>query len=93
MIDIASNTVDSWYNEIKYWSFDTCAAVNKNVTGHFTQVVWSGSKTVGCGYQITQYVDGTWKCTKADSVCDYYPAGNYVGQYCPNVKKGNYKSA
>lgn len=52
--------------------------------GHFTQVVWKGSKEVGIGR--AQSNDGTWIV-----VANFFPAGNYVGQHASNVfpaKKG-----
>ena len=50
------------------------------VTGHYTQMVWSGTTEVGCGFasgtggQYAQY-GGTNVL-----VCQYNPPGNYVGQ-------------
>lgn len=38
--------VDGWYNEIS--QYDWSDPVFKNTTGHFTQVVWKGSTTLGC---------------------------------------------
>lgn len=46
-------------------------------TGHFTQVVWKGSKSVGCG--IAQSSKGTY------TVCQYKPAGNFQGAFEKNV--------
>lgn len=49
----------------------------KKATGHFTQVVWKGSKSFGCGLAIGN--------NKAFGVCNYYPPGNYLGQFENNV--------
>lgn len=62
---------DAWGNEVADYDLktDTCAA--GKVCGHFTQVVWSTTTTVGCG-----------KATGGDSiywVCNYKPPGNYAG--------------
>lgn len=41
--------------------------------GHYTQVVWKDTQFVGCG---------TARCgDSAVLVCDYYPPGNYLGEY------------
>jgi len=59
--------------------------------GHFSQVVWKGSKNVGCytadcskngikgleGYNIAPYF----------TVCNYYPPGNMGGEYGANIGK------
>jgi pathogenesis-related protein 1 len=45
--------------------------------GHFTQLVWVGTRKVGCGVA---------KCADKDVwVCDYDPAGNVQGQFRENV--------
>ncbi|XP_062410611.1 GLI pathogenesis-related 2 [Sardina pilchardus] len=58
--------VDSWYNEIKDYSFSRPGFQSN--TGHFTQVVWKGSEKLGVGLAT----DG--KTTFV--VCQYLPAGN-----------------
>jgi hypothetical protein len=46
--------------------------------GHFTQVVWKGSRELGVGW-ATGSNGWTYFC------CNYSPAGNYQGQYQVNV--------
>ncbi|MDI1491469.1 MAG: hypothetical protein OHK93_002678 [Ramalina farinacea] len=41
-----ADAVDGWYNEIS--QYDWSDPVYSNKTGHFTQVVWKGSTTLGC---------------------------------------------
>ena len=67
---------DDWYNEVKQYDFDNPGFVNG--TGHFTQVVWKGSKEVGFGF--AQDRDGGYY-----GVANYYPAGNYIGEFESNV--------
>jgi hypothetical protein len=38
-------------------------------TGHYTQVMWASTRFVGCGYTVS-----------GGTLCNYFPAGNYVGQ-------------
>jgi len=54
---------------------------NFNSFGHFTQIVWKSTTLVGCatvncpgGLQGASF-------TPWFTVCNYYPAGNFVGQY------------
>ena len=55
--------------------------------GHFTQVVWKNSKELGVGR--AQGKDGKWIV-----VCNYSPAGNFVGRDAENVfPAGGGKSA
>ena len=67
----------AWYNEIKDYNFNTGKSRNSNHVGHFTQVVWKGTEELGVGF------------TCGDNGCfvvaNYYPAGNYVGQFTENV--------
>ena len=72
--------VQSWYDEIKDYNFDTNKAKNPGaVIGHFTQVVWKGSEQLGIGFAT--------KGKEIYVVANYYPAGNYIGQYKENVLK------
>ena len=68
--------VDAWYDEIK--DYDFAKSEFTSGTGHFTQVVWKNSKQVGCGVA----------CGTNDYcyvTCNYYPGGNYLGQFKTNV--------
>ena len=71
------SATDSWYNEIDDYDFSTGSSKNGNAIGHFTQVVWKGSQELGIGVSC-----GSNGCYV---VGNYYPAGNYIGQYTSNV--------
>jgi hypothetical protein len=47
-------------------------------TGHFTQVVWKNSTQVGFGVAVAP--NGSFY-----AVANYYPAGNFTGQFKENV--------
>ena len=67
---------DDWYSEIKMYNFKKDY---QNGTGHFTQLVWKETEEVGFGVAnkgSTYYV-----------VANYYPAGNFLGQFANNVFK------
>ena len=64
----AEKSVKSWYDEIEYYNFNR---PSYQKVGHFTQVVWKGTTQLGCGYASSKneyYV-----------VCNYYEAGNNIG--------------
>ncbi|XP_067263672.1 GLI pathogenesis-related 2 isoform X4 [Chanodichthys erythropterus] len=69
--------VESWYNEIKDYSFRKPGFCSK--TGHFTQVVWKDTKELGVGLAT----DGNVTFV----VGQYLPAGNItnVGYFERNV--------
>ncbi|KAL8600846.1 hypothetical protein ACOMHN_056504 [Nucella lapillus] len=67
--------VDQWYSEIKKHNFQSDGSMG---SGHFTQVVWKGSKELGVGKVKTS----SGKCIV---VCNYRPAGNMRGTYTDNV--------
>ena len=68
--------VTSWYDEIKDYDFKN--GVSKGgVIGHFTQVVWKGSQYVGMGIGS--------KGNNYFVVANYFPAGNWDGEYTKNV--------
>ena len=55
--------------------------------GHFTQIVWKDTKTIGFGKAISKNKAGLI-CTYV--VARYKPAGNIVEQFRENVKKGSF---
>jgi uncharacterized protein YkwD len=66
--------VSLWYDEVGGYNY---AAPGFGSAGHFTQLVWRGSRQVGCGRAVCG----------ADIlfVCRYAPAGNFEGEYRQNV--------
>jgi len=71
----ARATVAMWYDEIKGYSFQQPSFSMQ--TGHFTQVVWRGTTSLGCGKSQCKGLD-VW-------VCEYDPPGNWEGQYRQQV--------
>ncbi len=57
-------------------------------TGHFTQVVWKGSTELGIGRGTSQQ-NGMY-CTYV--VGRYRPAGNMIGDFDKEVKKGSFSN-
>ncbi|KAI5701413.1 hypothetical protein M8J76_003948 [Diaphorina citri] len=82
------NAVDSWYNEIKdYKLFGREPTMQElmsgSPTGHFTQLIWKGTKAVGIGIAKGDQ-------NRVVVVANYSPAGNvvrYFNENVPNVVK------
>ncbi|KAL8681136.1 MAG: hypothetical protein Q9186_002729 [Xanthomendoza sp. 1 TL-2023] len=74
--------VNGWGEEGKKYKFDDGKFDEK--TGHFTQVVWKATTSVGCGATWCSGQSGTpgWFL-----VCQYSPAGNVQGAFRKNVQK------
>nr|XP_045008857.1 glioma pathogenesis-related protein 1 [Jaculus jaculus] len=70
-----SSAISDWYNEIKYYDFNTRKC--KKVCGHYTQVVWADSYKVGCAVQFCPKVSGLEFPNVAHFICNYGPGGNY----------------
>ncbi len=76
-----TGAVDDWYNEEPLYDYDNPGFSGE--TGHFTQVVWKGTREVGCGYKsCSSGWPNVW-------VCQYNPPGNYIGQFGENVLRPN----
>lgn len=71
----ASESIQMWVNERGKYKYATGGFSGD--TGHFTQVVWKGSKTVGCH---RKKCGGSWLVA-----CEYKPPGNYEGKFQENV--------
>ncbi|BGP39391.1 hypothetical protein JCM10449v2_003329 [Rhodotorula kratochvilovae] len=83
--DSTSNVVDavnSWNSEESMYDYNNPGFTHD--TGHFTQTVWVGTKSVGCamGTCMGLMSSGEWAIYY---VCEYYPAGNWEGQFPENV--------
>jgi len=67
--------INSWHSEEPDWSCQNNNCKSGAMCGHYTQVMWNNTQSVGCGLRTT--------CTgQYDTMisCNYYPPGNYVGQ-------------
>lgn len=74
------DATDAWYKEIKDYDYRTQKSTG-GMIGHFTQIVWSDSRELGCA--LSQCKAGEW--TEAYWVCHYSPAGNVRGQFKEKV--------
>ncbi|HRG77388.1 MAG TPA: CAP domain-containing protein [Leptospiraceae bacterium] len=76
--------VDRWYDEIKHYQFDK-PGENAEKAGHFTALIWHGSKEIGIGVAKSPK-DNTYYY-----VCNYSPRGNLRGSFNRNVVKAGEK--
>ncbi len=65
-----------WYAELSKYDFKHAGF--SMATGHFTQLVWAGTRSLGCASVTCNGMD-LW-------VCNYDPPGNVEGGYAANVK-------
>lgn len=72
------DVVTKWAAEVSDYDYATnsCTAV----CGHYTQIVWAASTSLGCGVtnctENSPFGGGAWQ----NWVCNYDPPGNFIGQ-------------
>lgn len=73
-----ANGVAFWYSEKSKYDSNPQPSdpVNRNVWGHYSQMVWSSTQRVGCGQAASTLYPGN-----ALLVCRYSPSGNVEGKY------------
>lgn len=98
--NISAVITDLFYNGEVNWYItpsDLYGAASPDFTnfehwGHFSQIVWNGSTSVGC-YTADCSAQGYLYGLEGDNVppyftvCNYYPAGNMGGEYGSNIFK------
>ena len=70
-----SDAVKSWAGEQKYYN-ERSGQCQGGECGHYTQLVWRSTQQVGCG--VATCPAGAFTATIW--VCNYAPAGNFVGE-------------
>jgi len=72
-----AEVVDGWFSEIAYYDYASNSCEAGQACGHYTQVVWRDTLRVGCAVQACD-LEGFGR---GDFwVCEYDPAGNWVGE-------------
>lgn len=85
-----NSTVNLWHSEVSKFTY---GGTSNSGVGHYTQVVWSSSIKIGCGYAYCSAINTHYH------VCNYSPAGNSAGampykngtscQDCPSKCENN----
>ncbi|GAD95040.1 SCP-like extracellular protein [Paecilomyces variotii No. 5] len=91
--DIGKMITNLMYNDEFDYFNNLYGEANPDMTnfekwGHFSQIVWKGTKQVGCYTKVCSSLqnvdsDGPLPFT----VCNYSPAGNFEGEYNTNIEK------
>lgn len=69
----AKNASESWYAEIQYFTPGILTNENWDKSGHYSQMVWQKSTSIGIGMAIC--ADGN-----VIIVANYNPSGNFLGE-------------
>ena len=72
----ASGCVEAWGDERSGYDYNNPGF--SETTGHFTQLVWKNTTTVGCGRRLCG--NSSWFL-----VCEYWPRGNVIGEFGDEV--------
>ncbi|KAI8790525.1 glioma pathogenesis-related protein 1 [Biomphalaria glabrata] len=76
-----TSPVQMWWDEFKYYNFNTMYCEPSQMCGHYTQVVWAESYALGCGVKYCPVLKGTnFPRGGYNVVCHYGPGGNYQGE-------------
>jgi uncharacterized protein YkwD len=70
----SKKVVDDWGNERADYDYKNNSCAKGKMCGHYTQVVWKTTTTVGCAIAVCEDShEQVW-------VCQYQPPGNWVGK-------------
>ncbi|KAI5096130.1 peptidase inhibitor 16-like [Silurus meridionalis] len=70
-----SKSIASWFDEHNNYDYDTNTC-RSGMCGHYTQLVWAGSRIVGCASHFCPTVQKIAYRNATILVCNYDPAGN-----------------
>lgn len=74
----AAGASQSWYNEEKYYNYNTFKSNDPGqAVGHFTAMIWKSAKFVGFGIEYGAQDGGYSVYVTAN----YYPVTNVIGKY------------
>ncbi|XP_038134306.1 peptidase inhibitor 16 [Cyprinodon tularosa] len=78
-LDLPS-ALEKWFLEHLNYDYQNNSCEEDQMCGHYTQMVWADSHTVGCGFHLCNTMSGlNWE-NVSFLVCNYFPAGNYEDQ-------------
>ncbi|KAK7265296.1 hypothetical protein RJT34_32914 [Clitoria ternatea] len=69
-----AQAVSAWVEERQWYNYGKNSCAEGQMCGHYTQVVWSNTRRVGCASVVCSGGQGTFM------TCNYDPPGNYYGE-------------
>ncbi len=63
--------VQAWYDEVRWYDYESNSCEEGEMCGHYTQVIWNTTTKLGCAVMACDDRSQVW-------VCEYAPAGNIV---------------
>uniref|UniRef100_A0A3B3T211 SCP domain-containing protein n=1 Tax=Paramormyrops kingsleyae TaxID=1676925 RepID=A0A3B3T211_9TELE len=75
-----SQALTNWYEERHHFTYETNSCVEEQMCGHYTQVVWADTDTIGCASHACDTVKGISLDRAVILVCNYFPGGNYENE-------------
>ena len=66
--------VDAWASEVAYYDYASNTCQDGQMCGHYTQIVWADTTTVGCAMSRCADESVIWACR-------YSPPGNWIGEW------------
>lgn len=79
----ASAAVTAWGNESKQFNFADPGFTES--TGHFSQMIWKSTTSIGCGRTKCGDISGNERAVGWYVVCSYWPRGNIVSEFETNI--------
>jgi len=89
--NISAIITDLFYNGEVGWFDDLYGKDQPDMTnfehwGHFSQIVWKGTTSVGCATQVCGKLQNVGNdVSPVFTVCNYDPPGNYANEYATNI--------
>ena len=71
---MAARAMNSWVGEKKDYDYGSNSCAAGKQCGHYTQIVWRASTSIGCARVVCNNNRGVF------IICSYEPAGNVVGR-------------
>ncbi|BFZ19717.1 hypothetical protein BsWGS_22756 [Bradybaena similaris] len=75
--------IQHWYDEVKDYNYRSGRCRPQRACGHYTQIVWADTRSVGCGVKYCEHFNQANSIGFSQGyliVCNYGPGGNWVGQ-------------
>ncbi len=76
----SAEVVYSWSKEAEHYDYSTNSCQAGHQCGHYTQLVWSSLRALGCGVSFCDNIPNWGPGGGQIWVCRYSPAGNIVGR-------------